>query len=52
MGRYQISDSHRNQLKSYMRQVEVDWGLLTNGVQFELLKRKKGRERPDEVSLG
>jgi hypothetical protein len=47
-----ISDSHRNQLKSYMRQVGVDWGLLTNGVQFELLKRKKDRERPDEVSLG
>lgn len=47
-----ISDSHRNQLKSYMRQVGVDWGLLTNGVQFELLKRKKNQERPDEVSLG
>jgi hypothetical protein len=47
-----ISDSHQNQLKSYMRQVGVDWGLLTNGVQFELLKRKKGKERPDEVSLG
>jgi hypothetical protein len=26
-----ISDSHRSQLKSYMRQTGVDWGLLTNG---------------------
>lgn len=47
-----ISDSHRSQLKSYMRQTGVDWGLLTNGVRFELLKRKKGGDRPDEVSLG
>lgn len=47
-----ISDSHRNQLKSYMRQTGVDWGLLTNGVQLELLKRKKEADRPDEVSLG
>ena len=47
-----ITDSHRSQLKSYMRQTGVDWGLLTNGVQLELLKRKKGRDRPDEVSLG
>lgn len=47
-----ISDSHRNQLKSYMRQTGVDWGLLTNGVQLELFKRKKDGDRPDEVSLG
>jgi hypothetical protein len=47
-----ISDTHRSQLKSYMRQTGVDWGLLTNGVQLELLKRKKDRDRPDEVSLG
>lgn len=47
-----ISDSHRSQLKSYMRQTGVDWGLLTNGVQLELLKRKKDGDRPAEVSLG
>ena len=47
-----ISDSHRSQLKSYMRQTGVDWGLLTNGVQLELIKRKKDRDRPDEVTLG
>jgi hypothetical protein len=35
-----------------MRQTGVDWGLLTNGVQLELLKRKKEGDRPDEVSLG
>lgn len=47
-----ISDSHRSQLKSYMRQTGVDWGLLTNGIQLELVKRKKDRDRPDEVTLG
>jgi predicted type IV restriction endonuclease len=47
-----ISDSHRSQLKSYMRQTGVDWGLLTNGKQFEILKRKTDGARPNEVSLG
>lgn len=47
-----LTDSHRTQLRSYMRQTGVDWGLLTNGAQFEVLKRKKDGERPDEVSLG
>jgi hypothetical protein len=47
-----ISEFHRSQLQSYMRQTGVDWRLLTNGKQFEILKRKTDRERPDEVSLG
>ena len=34
-----------------MRQKGVDWGLLTNGRQFEVYKRREGSSRPDEVSL-
>lgn len=47
-----VTDSDRSQLKSYMRQTGVDWGLLTNGVKFEILKRRMTDGRPDEVSLG
>lgn len=47
-----ISDSNRRQLKSYMRQTGVDWGLLTNGTTFELFKRQTGSTRPEETSLG
>lgn len=47
-----ITDSHRNQLKSYLRQTGVNWGLLTNGEEFEVLKRRTGGDRPDEISLG
>lgn len=31
-----LNDSDRRQLASYMRQKGVDWGLLTNGNQFEV----------------
>lgn len=47
-----LTDPDRRQLKSYMRQVGVDWGLLTNGKRFEVFKRRTASERPDEVSLG
>jgi len=47
-----ISDKDKSQLKSYMRQQGVDWGLLTNGKVFEILKRKKDLSHPEEVSLG
>lgn len=47
-----LTDSDRSQLKSYMRQTGVDWGLLTNGVEFEILKRRTNSTRPDEVTLG
>lgn len=46
-----LSDSDRRQLTSYMRQKGVDWGLLTNGRQFEVLRRREDRSRPDEVTL-
>lgn len=47
-----LSESHQNQLKSYMRQLGVNWGVLTNGKRFVFLKRKTGTDRPDEIVLG
>lgn len=35
-----IKDSHRNQLHSYLRQTDVDWGLLTNGGKYEIYRRE------------
>lgn len=47
-----VTDSHGDQLRSYLRQTGVNWGLLTNGRQFEVLKRKTEGNRPEEISLG
>lgn len=46
-----ITESHKNQLKSYMRQVGVDWGLLSNGREFEVFRRDHSSTRPNEISL-
>jgi len=46
-----LEQSHENQLKSYMRQVGVDWGLLTNGRKFEIFRRDVSSNRPNEISL-
>jgi len=46
-----LDQSHENQLKSYMRQVGVDWGLLTNGRSFEIFRRDVSSNRPNEISL-
>lgn len=46
-----FDQSHENQLKSYMRQVGVDWGLLTNGRDFEIFRRDVSSNRPNEISL-
>jgi len=46
-----LDQSHENQLKSYMRQVGVDWGLLTNGRNFEIFRRDVSSNRPNEISL-
>ncbi|MFC6614724.1 type I restriction enzyme HsdR N-terminal domain-containing protein [Halopenitus salinus] len=46
-----LGQSHENQLKSYMRQVGVDWGLLTNGRKFEIFRRDVSSNRPNEISL-
>ena len=47
-----LTDSDRSQLASYMRQTGVDWGLLTNGSTFEILKRRTDSNRPEEILLG
>ncbi|WP_280535543.1 type I restriction enzyme HsdR N-terminal domain-containing protein [Halopenitus sp. POP-27] len=35
-----ITDSHREQLHSYLRQTDVDWGLLANGDRYEIYRRE------------
>jgi hypothetical protein len=47
-----LTSSDEAQLSSYMRQTGVDWGLLTNGTSFEVLRRRNDSDRPDEFSLG
>ena len=46
-----LNEADRSQLASYMRQKGVDWGLLTNGKEFDVLKRRTDSDRPEEVSL-
>lgn len=47
-----ITDSHADQLRSYMRQEWVDWGLLTNGKTFLVFRLKKNGANPDVKRLG
>ncbi|MFO7832843.1 MAG: type I restriction enzyme HsdR N-terminal domain-containing protein [Halohasta sp.] len=35
-----LTDQHRTQLHSYLRQTDVDWGLLTNGNIYEIYRRE------------
>ncbi|SNR54822.1 type I restriction enzyme HsdR N-terminal domain-containing protein [Halorubrum vacuolatum] len=46
-----LNEDHENQLKSYMRQVGVDWGLLSNGRQFKIYRRDSSSSRPNEILL-
>lgn len=46
-----LEKGHEDQLKSYMRQVGVDWGLLSNGRQFKIFRRDSTSNRPNEISL-
>ncbi|WP_394742939.1 type I restriction enzyme HsdR N-terminal domain-containing protein [Natronococcus roseus] len=36
-GGHDLIEDDREQLRSYMRQTETDWGLLTNGKKFQVL---------------
>ncbi|KYH27895.1 hypothetical protein HAPAU_05700 [Halalkalicoccus paucihalophilus] len=47
-----ISTSHEDQLRSYMQQQWVDWGLITNGVVLKLFKLKKSENHPSVDLLG
>jgi len=35
-----LTDNHREQLGSYLRQTDVNWGLLTNGHSYEIYRRE------------
>lgn len=47
-----LTEHHENQLRSYMQQQWVDWGLLTNGVVLELFKLRKSEDQPSVDLLG
>ncbi len=47
-----LSENEVRQLKSYMRQeLDVDWGILTNGKEFEVLTKNRERSGGEEVSV-
>lgn len=47
-----ITETHADQLRSYIRQEWVDWGLLTNGKSFVIFRLKKDGDNPDVERLG
>jgi len=46
-----LKDNHETQLRSYMRQIGVDWGLLTNGREFRVFRRETDTQTPNELLL-
>lgn len=47
-----LTDSEVRQLRSYMRQeLDVDWGILTNGKSFEVLTKDRHQNAGEEVSV-
>jgi hypothetical protein len=47
-----LSDKEVQQLRSYMRQeLDVDWGVLTNGKSFEVLTKNHSDNGGEEVSV-
>lgn len=50
--RSSLTDRNVQQLKSYMRQeLDLDWGILTNGRTFEVLTKNKRNGGGEEVSV-
>lgn len=48
-----ISNDGVDQLHSYMRQeLAVEWGILTNGEEFEIFRKPTSNRRDGEISLG
>lgn len=47
-----LTERHENQLRSYMQQQWVDWGLLTNGAVLKLFKLRKSEDQPSVELLG
>jgi len=47
-----LSNKEIQQLRSYMRQeLDVDWGILTNGKSFEVLTKNRRQNGSEEVSV-
>lgn len=46
-----LEESHEEQLKSYMRQVGVDWGLLSNGREFRIFRHHVSSNRVNLICL-
>ncbi|PSQ62519.1 MAG: hypothetical protein BRD21_05760, partial [Halobacteriales archaeon SW_8_66_22] len=47
-----LTDGEIQQLRSYMRQeLDVDWGILTNGKSFEVLTKNRHQNAGEEVSV-
>lgn len=47
-----LTDDEIQQLRSYMRQeLDVDWGILTNGKSFEVLTKNRAGNGGEEVSV-
>lgn len=47
-----LTDDEVQQLRSYMRQeLDVDWGILTNGKSFEVLTKNRDQDGGEEVSV-
>jgi|GEM_PF-1194941 len=50
--RSSLTDDEIRQLRSYMRQeLDVDWGILTNGQSFEVLTKSRDQNGGEEVSV-
>lgn len=50
--RSELTAADVRQLKSYMRQeLDVDWGILTNGKEFEVLTKSQRQSDGEEVSV-
>jgi len=50
--RSSLTDDEIRQLRSYMRQeLDVDWGILTNGQSFEVLTKSRDHNGGEEVSV-
>ena len=50
--RSSLTDQNVQQLRSYMRQeLDVDWGILTNGKSFEVLTKNHQQNGSEEVSV-
>jgi hypothetical protein len=50
--RSDLTDTEVQQLRSYMRQeLDVDWGILTNGKSFEVLTKNRHQNGGEEVSV-